>query len=431
MVGNLCHTLIAVFDVIFMSRYDKNGNTDLATIGFVTMFYLVLVLVGYNFSKGSQILIAKRTGEGDYPMVGRVSDHGFAILMGTAFVLMLILMFFFKPIFLFFVGNPKIAAEGALFMTYRAPGLLFNFFGLTLVSYFAGTNRTAILGISMATMAAMNIFLNWLLIFGKWGFPEMGIAGSGLASTLSEVISSAILLIGLLLDKRRKEFHPFRFVKMESALFREQILMGLPLVGQSLIGFISWIVFFSFISRMGEDKLAVSNVVKSIYQLISIPSWSLANAVNTIIGNITGQKRIHDISAVVRKVIKVSFLTSLVICSFVFIFPEGCIMLVTGKAQLVAETREPLLMVTAAMLLFAISVIILNVIVSLGSTMISLTIEVIAIAVYLAYTFFIFNLPNSSLTLAWTTEIVYWVVIGAASLYYLKKFDWKAKFFED
>jgi Na+-driven multidrug efflux pump len=170
MIGNLCNTLIAVFDVIFMSRYDVQGNTDLATIGYVTMFYLVLVLIGYNFSKGAQILIAKSTGEGDYKQVGNITDHCLVLLLLLSAVLCVFLMLFFKPLFALVVHNDAVANEGALFMTYRAPGIIFNFAGLVLISYFTGTNRTKILGVSMFVMSAANILLNYLLIFGHWAF---------------------------------------------------------------------------------------------------------------------------------------------------------------------------------------------------------------------------------------------------------------------
>jgi len=429
-IGNLCNTLIAVFDVIFMSHYDKHGNTDLATIGYVTMFYLVLVLVGYNFSKGAQILIAKSTGEGEYKKVGSLVDHSMVMLLILSAVLCVFLMLCFKPLFALVVHNEGVANEGALFMTYRAPGIIFNFAGLVLISYFSGTNRTKILGITMFVMSTANILLNYILIFGHWGFPEMGIAGSGLASMLAEVISFIVLIFAYVLDKQKEKYQPFRFKFMRWEVYRNVIKVSLPLVGQSLIGFISWIVFFGFIANLGERQLAVSNVVKSIYQVIAIPSWSLANALNTVIGNITGQKKSDDVSRIVKRFAILSVGCSALICSFLFIFPDFWVRIFTGKTEMIAECREPLMVVAAAMMVFAVSVIILNTIVSIGSTISSLTIEIISIAIYLVYTFFVFFVWKPTLTMAWTTEIVYWILIGALSYIYLKRFDWRAKYFQ-
>ena len=195
-LGNVSHTAIALSDIIIMGHHDTKNDTDLAAIGYVSLFFLVIIIAGSSLTKGAQILIAKHNGRGNYHKVGQITDHTLVFLGLIGIVLATLLYFSFKPFFFFLVHDPDLTRQGDLFMHYRAPGIVINFIAQTFVAYFAGTHRTKILGLALSVMAIANIFLNLLLVYCKWGFPEMGIAGSGLASTIAEAISILVLFAG-------------------------------------------------------------------------------------------------------------------------------------------------------------------------------------------------------------------------------------------
>ncbi len=420
---NASHTFIAITDTMFMSRLNE---TALATVGYIAMFYTLLVVVGYSFSKGVQILVAKRMGEQNETRIGNIVDNSIILLLALAVMLFVILFFFPQYLLGIFIKDQELIATGDLFLKYRTPGIFFNYFSVILISYFTGIGKTIYPGVAMLMMCGANILLNWLLVFGHWGFPEMGVAGSGLASTLAEVISIFVLLFGIFMVNGFKKHQLLHFKRIDKLEIKELIRMGLPIVGQSFIGFISWIYFFSCIENiMGKHDLAVSNLLKPIYQFFAVPVWSLANSVNTVIGNMAGQGKADEISKITKRFLIVSIGVTLVMIAILLPFPAFWIELISGKTEYTQDCLEALYVIYASMLMMAISLIVFNVIVSIGSTFISLTIEVVSIILYIIYTYCLFNYTNINLAWAWSTEIVYWLIIAVLSYVFLKKYDWK------
>ncbi len=425
LLGNASHTLIALTDTMFMSRLNTNA---LATVGYISLFYMFLVVLGYSYTKSIQIQVAKRMGEKQEDKIGNIIDSALIIMFFAALILFSILFlipgFFLK----IFINSPEIISSGTVFLHYRTPGIFFNYFGCVLIAYYTGIGKTIIPGLSMLCMLLCNVLFNYILVFGHFGFAPMGVAGSGLASTLAECTSVLVLLIGVFFFGGIKRHQLLKFKKFDKEEVKELNHLGLPIVGQTAIGFVSWIYFFSCVENiMGREALAISNLLRPVYQIFSVPAWRLANSVNTLIGNIHGQGLTDEISKVTKRVMYVSVIITLFTIAILLPFPHFWITLISGKSDYVSQCVGPFWMICIAMLVFAIAIIIFNVIVSIGNTRISLTIEVTSIFLYLVYTYFIFHFMKPTLTFAWSTEIVYWALIGIFSLFYLKKFDWKKK----
>jgi Na+-driven multidrug efflux pump len=158
-----------------------------------------------------------------------------------------------------------------------------------------------------------------------------------------------------------------------------------------------------------------------------VPAWSLANSVNTVIGNITGQGKADEISKITKRFLVISLGVTLLMIAVLLPFPAFWIELISGKSEYTKDCLQPLNMIYVAMLVMAASIIIFNVIVSIGSTVISLVIEVVSILLYIVYTYFLFHYTKIDLTWAWSTEIIYWLLISILSYIFLKTYDWKKK----
>ena len=135
----------------------------------------------------------------------------------------------------------------------------------------------------------VNGLLNYALIFGKWGLPAMGIAGSALASTIAEALGAIVFLLYLYFDKKITYLRIFAKPRIEFKLIRDQFNLAAPIVAQNFVSLGAWFVFFAIIEDMGERALAISNLVRVVYLILSIPTWGFSSATNTIVGNLMGQ----------------------------------------------------------------------------------------------------------------------------------------------
>ena len=182
----LMEHVIGMTDTAFLGRVSEVA-LGASALGMV--YFLAFFVLGTGFSFGAQILIARRNGEKEFSEIGKICYAGGFFLL----VLSLILIFgikFLSPVFLpHLIQSPAICKATIEYLDWRAWGLLFVFGSAIFRAFYVGIAQTRILTYSSIAMVLSNIVLNYGLIFGKYGMPEMGIGGAALASSISEVIA--------------------------------------------------------------------------------------------------------------------------------------------------------------------------------------------------------------------------------------------------
>ena len=191
MMGSAAQNIIVLSDNVFLYHYD---HLQFAAIGVIGAFYLVLASIGYGFSRGGQIFIARKYGERDLQSLGAyfqalvlfeailsVFIFGFIHLYGYEFLKLLI-------------SSKEILDYCYEYLSYRSYGVYFSYVGVALIALYTGIAQPKIILIDTIVLTVSNIILNYVFVFGKWGAPEMGIGGSALASTLADVIAFVVFI---------------------------------------------------------------------------------------------------------------------------------------------------------------------------------------------------------------------------------------------
>jgi MATE family multidrug resistance protein len=423
MVSNFFFTLIAVTDIGFMSVI---GVTAQAAIGYISLLYLFFFMAGFSYTRGAQILIAQKDGQNKHKAIGLILDNMLVVLMGVALFLWLILFLFGRIILENILQDPDVIIASYAYLDIRKWGFFASFLGSALIAFYSGIGRTKILAVAIISMSVSNIFLNWVLIFGHFGFPALGIQGAAYASNFAEFLSTGIMLIGLHVLKLRKKNHLLYFSAISKNIIVKITNLSFPLVVQTLIGLAAWIIFFTLIEKMGKAELAISNNVKQIYTLLGIPTYALASSTNTIIGNLVGQKKIDEIIPTLKRIILISSVCIAIFTLPTFLFPVQLLGLISEES-LIQHSIYPLFVALIALQLYGFSTILFNCIASIGASLHSLIIETITIFFYLAFIYLIFYVLEVNLTIAWTTEWFYWGSLALLSLAYLSLVNWRKR----
>lgn len=417
--------MVSVFDTAFMGRV---GTVEQGAIGLAAQFYMILFMIGFSFTKGAQILIAKREGERRYLRVGIIVDNAIIFLTVLGLLLFLTFHFFSKQLLSLVISNPETLEAGAIYLKNRAWGALLSFYGSIFIAYYSGINRTRILAVSVVSMSIFNIVMNYLLIFGKFGFPELGIKGAAIASNLAEGVALICLLSGIWFQKLQRKHQMFKFTRFERKLVKEMTNISVPLIAQHIIGLGAWLLFFAFIEKMGALELASANVVKQVYMFFGIPTYAFTTATNTIIGNLHGQGKSESVIPALKRIIYMGLGISGVLGLIIVLMPQPFILVFTNEEALFDISRQSMYVAVVALLFFSVATILFNAIVSMGQTKVSLLIEAITIVVYLCFIYYLFEIAHASLPVVWTSELVYWTGIGGLSWLYLRKGKWRALF---
>lgn len=420
-IGNLAWTCNGVFDTIFVG---KLGNTQLEAIGFASVFYSVLFMMGFSFTRGTQLLIARRLGEMNKREVGNILDNTLIALTVVASLLFMLIRLNLRTILGFMLHSEEVINSCEEFLHYRMWGLVPSFLSFVFIAFYSGIGQTVILAMSVALMTFLNISLNYCLVYGKFGLPEVGIGGSGLATAISETVAVAVLAACTFYKSRNKEYSLYKFVKIDTALLAQMIKISVPLMLQSLAAVGAWLVFFSRIEiQLGKEQLAVSSIYRQLILFFTIPTWSLGSTANTVISNLVGQRDFEGVKVGIRRIGIISFGFALLSALIIYLFPNFFIEVFVNEAQgheVVPMAIEALPVIFGVFILMSFGNILYNGVISLGDIFVALIIELIVVVFYVAYFMYVLSQPWGNIWWVWTAEWLYWLVMIVCSLAYLK-----------
>ena len=181
----LAQNVINVTDTAFLGHVSEVALGASAMGG---LFYICVFTIAFGFSTGSQIVIARRNGEGRYTDVGPVMIQGVMFLFVMALLLFGFTKAFGGNIMRLLVSSESIYKGTMEFLDWRIYGFFFSFVNVMFRALYIGITRTKVLTINAVVMALTNVVLDYALIFGKFGLPEMGIKGAAIASVLLRVL---------------------------------------------------------------------------------------------------------------------------------------------------------------------------------------------------------------------------------------------------
>lgn len=421
-LGSLATTVLNLTDTAFLARV---GEVELGAMAVAGVAYFVLVMTGIALGTGAQILMARRAGEGNSPEIGRLFDHTFLLLSVIAIGMFLILKFASPPLLESVLTSANVTKACNDYLGIRSYGIIFTLIAIAFRSFYIGISITRIITYSAVIMMIVNVILDYVLIFGHYGFPEMGIKGAALASVIAEFTGTAYLIIYSFFKKEFKQFNLFRFQKMGMERINAIFQISSPLVLQNGLSMGAWFLFFVFIERMGEHELAISNVIRATYMILMTPIWGFASATNSMVSNIVGQGKPHEVRSLVLKIVQLSMITTVILFLASLISPQWLLRITTNDQQLIADALGCYYIIVGAMFLFSASVILLNVVSGLGNTKAAMYIELVNIFIYMTYVYICAVILQSSIEWVWFSEILYWVLMGLFSYWYLTSKKWK------
>ena len=192
LISLLMEQMIGMTDTAFLGRV---GEVELGAAAIAGVFYMVIFMVAFGFSIGTQILMARRNGEQQYREIGELLYQGIYFQMGLAAV-MFLLSYCFSPIILKKIVTSEHIYEAATsYLHWRVFGAFFSFSAVIFRAFFLGTTQTKTLTLNSVVMVLSNVVFNYILIFGKCGLPALGIAGAAIGSSLAELVSLLFFIL--------------------------------------------------------------------------------------------------------------------------------------------------------------------------------------------------------------------------------------------
>jgi MATE family multidrug resistance protein len=299
----------------------------------------------------------------------------------------------------------------------------FSLLRASLSGFFSGIGRTGVVMLSSITALVLNTVLNYVLIFGKCGFPAMGIQGAAIATLVSGFLGLVILLVAFFRHKIRTEFSFSKAFHFDAAIFRKLLYFGSPAGLELFLNILAFnLVVMIFHSR--GDVAATAATIMFNWDLVSfVPLIGLEIAVTSLVGRAMGAGRPDDAHSSVISGLKVgAFYSFWILAAFLFLPGVLVGMFHPVVPQDVFSQAEPIaiFMVRIAaiyVLIEAIYVVLIGALRGAGDTYWAMAISVGLHWMLVGATWLALRTFSLSVELAWTCVVVLFF-LSAGVLYW-------------
>ena len=382
-------------------------------------------MLSKGLGDGSQIQIANEYGQEKYKQINYTLNNSF-LLQFIISTLLIGILFIINNYFLgSIVSNTAIEKDMKSFLDYRTWGLFFAGFQASIMAFFIGIGKTRIIITSSLLLAFTNIVLDYGLIFGHFGLPKMGIAGAGLASTISEALTF-VFLISFLFQSGSLRLFDFKLAK-QIITHKTKLLLKLsaPLMLGGFLSISTWFVFFSFIEQRNAFDLEVSHIVRNLFFISFIPIFGFASTTRTYVAYFYGKRDFQNIKSAQNILLVLSIVFYLLFFHGALLYPKFMVSLISDDPIVIEKSASILKIVFGSMLLYAIITVYYNSVAAIGKTLHTLLIEFISISIYLMMSYYIIVEWKWDIHDVWYIEYLYFGVIGLLSIIYLYYFNHK------
>ncbi len=276
--------IFAVVDIAFVSRL---GTDAVAAVGITEALITVLYGIAVGLGMGLTAMVSRRIGANDPVGAAKVTGQSIwigalvSIVIGTAGVT------YSRDLLEIMGASVGVIEQGVGFMAVTLGGSASIIYLFLLNAAFRGAGDATVALRSLWIANGINILLDPCLIFGLGPFPEMGVTGAAVATTIGRGIGVLYQLWFLMGGHGRIRFH-FQYLRFNLSLALRIIRISLGGIGQFLIATASWIGVVRIVSIYGSGAIAAYTIALRMMEFVFLPAWGLGNAAATLVGQNLG-----------------------------------------------------------------------------------------------------------------------------------------------
>ena len=286
--GALATNLMTVVDTLMVGQL---GDAALGGVGIGGQLFFLWLSVLLGLAAGVQAMVARRVGEDRIEVTGRVLNAGIVLAVVIGLVLTGAGYLLLPLVFSAVSADAQVAQAGWVYLATRLPSLVLIGVNVAFRAYWVGVSLAKWSMVSVVALSLANILFNYILIFGHFGAPAMGVAGAGLGSSLAVLVG---LLVNVGFALRFAVANGFLRALPGSAQIRTMIRVSYPESFRQLLFSAGVVLMYVLIGQIGTRELAAFHVVISICLVAYMPHIGIGGAATTLVGEALGRRDLRD-----------------------------------------------------------------------------------------------------------------------------------------
>ena len=296
----------------------KIGTAALAAVAAGGMITWLASSINMSLSTAVQQLTARRFGENQHTILAYSLNSGLLVTVILGIPIGLVCSHYSTEIISLITSDQEVIELGTEYLRITFLAAPFYGFNNCFRGYWSAINKQKIYMLTLIVMHVINVLLNYCLIFGKWGLPELGVSGAALATMTSTLVGSIIYFSMAFLNLRQ---HGFAQIFPRSVL-TSLIKLSIPNALQTFLYALSYCALYKIIALIGTAELAVSGLIINFALICYLPGEALGLVATSLVGQSLGKNDPQDADLWARQTAKLSVLILGALSTPFIFFPD-------------------------------------------------------------------------------------------------------------
>ena len=307
-IQNLINVAISSTDVIMLGRYSE---VSLSASSLASQIQFILILLFFGIGSGATVLTAQYWGKKDTKTIEKILAIGIKIAFGLSLFFFIFTFFFSRNAMSLFTNDETTILEGIKYLKIVSFSYLTTSISIVYLVTMRSVERVGVSTVAYATSFVTNFIINYLLIFGSFGFAKMGVKGAAIGTLVARLVE-----LGIVFYYNSKNHHfvsiKWKYIKsLDPILKKDFIKYSAPTMMNELLWAGGTAAGIAILGRLGNSIVAANSITSVVRQLAMVFGFGLANTAAIMVGKEIGKKDFHTAEIYAKKLLLYSFLSSL------------------------------------------------------------------------------------------------------------------------
>ncbi|MFU1795492.1 MATE family efflux transporter [Paenibacillus azoreducens] len=279
-------------DNLLLGGYSESA---LSGVALANQLQFILQMLVMGAAEGLVILSSRSWGAKNMEAVKKAAGIGMRIALLVSVVMWIVVLLLPEGCMSLFTNEERVIQEGAQYL--RIICFSYVFFAVTnmLLASLRSVEIVRIGFIVSLSTLIINVCLNYVLIYGHFGFPRMGVSGSATATLAARIIETCIVIVFIKRFDRRLKLKLKDFYRVDKELFRQYLRIGSPILLANALWACAMATQSAILGHMGEAAIAANSVATTVFQLVTVITYASASATAIMIGKTIGEGHVSKI----------------------------------------------------------------------------------------------------------------------------------------
>ena len=307
-IQNLINVAISSTDVIMLGRYSE---VALSASSLASQIQFILILLFFGIGSGATVLTAQYWGKKDTKTIEKILAIGIKIAFGLSLFFFIFAFFFSRNAMSLFTNDETTILEGIKYLKIVSFSYLTTSISIVYLVTMRSVERVGVSTVAYATSFVTNFIINYLLIFGSFGFAKMGVKGAAIGTLVARLVE-----LGIVFYYNSKNHHfvsiKWKYIKsLDPILKKDFIKYSAPTMMNELLWAGGTAAGIAILGRLGNSIVAANSITSVVRQLAMVFAFGLANTAAIMVGKEIGKKDFYTAEIYAKKLLLYSFLSSL------------------------------------------------------------------------------------------------------------------------